>query len=163
MSKDRIEANAKTATGDSEEVDHRGEDAALRIGASHGADTVEDERYGYARDISPEGIVKERGDQTRVAGSGLSYTGKQHPSRRLELRSRGFGIGGGYERPYRKDKAKSGDSEQELYGPLPHSGYYGAGEAARPFKTGQATFKDELSWYEKQYGESTSGYEKSKK
>ena len=130
MSKDEIEANGKTATETLTRSQEK--DAALRIGSKHGADTDEDERHGYARDISPEGIVKERGDQARVAGSGLSYTSKQHPSRRLELRSRGFGIGGGYERPYRKDKAKKGDSEQELYGPLPHSGYYGAGEAARP-------------------------------
>ena len=82
---------------------------------------------------------------------------------RLELRSRGYGIGGGYERPYRKDKAKKADADEELYGPLPHSGYYGAGESARPFKAGQATFQNEMSWYKKQYGESTSGYEKSKK
>jgi len=161
MSKDEIEQKAERDSAESPGPIE--EDAALRIGATHGDDTDEDERYGYARDIAPEGVIKERGDQARVAGSGLSYTSKQHPSRRLELRSRGYGIGGGYERPYRKEKAKSRDSEQELYGPLPHSGYYGAGEAARPFKVGQATFRNELSWYEKQYGESTSGYEKSKK
>ncbi|HJQ69334.1 MAG TPA: hypothetical protein VKA70_10190 [Blastocatellia bacterium] len=139
------------------------EDKALRIGAKHGSDTDADEREGYARDIAPEGTARERGEQARVSGSGLSYTSKQHPSRRLELRSRGYGIGGGYERPYRKEKAKKSDAAEELYGPLPHSGYYGAGEAARPFKTGQATFQNELSWYKKQYGESTSGFEKSKK
>ena len=146
-----------------ESLKTRGEDAALRIGATHGSDTDEDEKHGYARDIAPEGQVKERGEQARVAGSGLSYTSKQHPSRRLELRSGGYGIGGGYERPYRKEKAKKGDADDGLYGPLPHSGYYGAGEAARPFKVGQATFQNELSWYEKQYGENTSGYEKSKR
>lgn len=156
MSNDEVEAKAETLTP-------REEDAASRIGAAHGSDTDEDERTGYARDIAPEGTVRERGDQVRVAGSGLSYTSKQHPSRRLELRSRGYGIGGGYERPYRKDKAKKADADEEMYGPLPHSGYYGAGESARPFKAGQATFRDELSWYKKQYGESTSGYEKSRK
>lgn len=161
MSRDEVEGKAEPEA--SEIIKTREEDAALRIGATHGGDTDEDERYGYARDIAPEGTVKERGGQARVAGSGLSYTSKQHPSRRLELRSRGYGIGGGYERPYRKDKAKKGDAEEELYGPLPHSGYYGAGEAARPFKSGQATFQNELSWYKNQYGESTSGYEKSKK
>ena len=139
------------------------EDKALRIGATHGSDTEVDEREGYARDIAPEGTAKERGVQARVSGSGLSYTSKQHPSRRLELRSRGYGIGGGYERAYRKEKAKKSDSAEELYGPLPHSGYYGAGETERPFKTGQATFRNELSWYKKQYGESTSGFEESKK
>ena len=161
MSKDAVENKERLEASDT--TNHSEADAASRIGATHGSDTDEDERYGYARDIAPEGIVRERGDQARVSGSGLSYTSKQHPSRRLELRSRGYGIGGGYERPYRKEKAKKGDAEDELYGPLPHSGYYGAGEAARPFKAGQATFQNELSWYKKQYGESTSGYEKSKK
>ena len=161
MSKDEIEEKAKREGA--EDLKPREEDAALRIGATHGDDTDEDERHGYARDIAQDGIVKVRGEQARVAGSGLSYTSKQHPSRRLELRSQGYGIGGGYERPYRKERAKKADADEGLYGPLPHSGYYGAGEAARPFKAGQATFQNELSWYEKQYGESTSGYEKSKK
>lgn len=160
MSDDRIEEK----TGDEAESIERGkEDAALRIGARHGADTAEDDRHGYARDIAPEGPPTDRGDRSKITSTGLSYTSKQHPSRRLELRSGGFGIGGGYERPYRKEKAKRGDAKEELYGPLPHSGYYGAGEAARPFKIGQATFQNELSWYENQYGESTSGYEESKK
>ena len=159
MSDDRIEENKDEA----DSPERRDEDAALRAGARHGEDTLEEDRRGYARDIAPEGAATDRSDHSRITSSGLSYTSKQHPSRRLELRSGGFGIGGGYERPYRKDKAKRGDAREELYGPLPHSGYYGAGEAARPFKAGQATFQNELSWYKNQYGESTSGFEKSKK
>ena len=84
-----------------------------------------------------------------------------HPSRNLLARSRGFGIGGGYERPYRREKPKPADSDN-MYGPLPHAGYYGAGADSRPFKRGQAGFSDELSWYRSQYGEKTSGYEKRK-
>src|SRR5688572_13558587 len=128
--KDKVEEKANRETADpetAESVKFVAADAALRIGATHGDDTDKDERDGYARDIGPEGRIKERGEQARIAGSGLSYTSAQHPSRRLELRSRGYGIGGGYERPYRKEKTKKGDAEQELYGPLPHSGYYGAG------------------------------------
>ncbi len=159
MGEDRIEEKREEA----ESIEGGKEDSALRIGARHGEDTLEDDRQGYARDIAPEGAATDRGDHSRITSAGLSYTNKQHPSRRLELRSKGFGIGGGYERPYRKDKAKRGDAKEELYGPMPHSGYYGAGEAARPFKAGQATYQNEISWYEKQYGEHTSGYEKSKK
>ena len=159
MSDDRNGEHGEKA----ESIEQRKEDAAIRAGARHGEDTLEDDRRGYARDIAPEGAATDRGGNSRITNSGLSYSSKQHPSRRLELRSGGYGIGGGYERPYRKEKAKRGDAEEELYGPLPHSGYYGAGEAARPFKMGQATFQNELSWYKKQYGESTSGYEKSKK
>ena len=159
MSKDRVDEKKN----DVESIERGKDDAALRIGARHGEDTLEDEHHGYARDIAPEGVATDRGDHSKITSTGVAYTSKQHPSRRLELRSRGFGIGGGYERPYRKDKAKRSDAQEELYGPLPHSGYYGTGEAARPFKAGQATFQNELSWYKNQYGESTSGFEKSKK
>jgi len=79
-----------------------------------------------------------------------------HPSRSLEPRARGYGIGGGYERPYRKRQALA-DEVKESYGPLPHSGYYGAGAGAERFKRGQAGFDEELLWYRAQYGENTSG------
>ena len=138
-------------------------DKSLRIGSSHGDDTVEDEKTGYARDITPEGHTAETGREARAQGSGLSGAVKRHPSRNLESRSRGFGIGGGYERPYRKENPKTSDNEEGLYGPLPHAGYYGSGIDARPFKRGQAGFADELSWYHSQYGERTSGYDNSKK
>jgi len=87
---------------------------------------------------------------------GTSYTSKRHPAVNLESRARGFGIGGGYERPYRKSAAKPQQSSEESYGPLPPSGYYGTGLASRPFKPGQATFDNEMGWYRSQYGETTS-------
>lgn len=87
----------------------------------------------------------------------------RHPSRNLSARAKGFGIGGGYERPYRKVKPDAADSSREMYGPLPPAGYYGTGTAARPFERGQAGFADEMLWYRSQYGETTSGYEKRKK
>jgi hypothetical protein len=135
------------------------DDKALRIGSSHGKDTEADEKTGYARDITPDGRAVVTGREARSRGGGLSGTAKGHPSKNLDSRSKGFGIGGGYERPYRKAKPKRSENESGLYGPLPHSGYYGSGSGARPFKKGQAGFTDELSWYEAQYGEITSGFE----
>ena len=80
-----------------------------------------------------------------------------HPSRSLEPRARGYGIGGAYERPYR-DARKTASEQVESYGPLPHSGYYGAGVAGSArFQRGQAGYNKELSWYGPQYGETTSG------
>ncbi|HSB08257.1 MAG TPA: hypothetical protein VLM38_02005 [Blastocatellia bacterium] len=84
----------------------------------------------------------------------------RHPSRSLKPRARGYGIGGGYERPYRKPPGKIGE-RAESYGPLPHSGYYGAGSASTRFKHGQAGFKEELLWYGPQYGQNTSGRDNS--
>ena len=78
-----------------------------------------------------------------------------HPSRSLEPRARGYGIGGGYERPYRKRPATA-DEPVDVYGPLPHSGYYGSGVASERFRRGQAGYNQELSWYGPQYGETTS-------
>jgi hypothetical protein len=77
-----------------------------------------------------------------------------HPSRSIEPRMRGYGIGGGYERPYRK-RPKPADDPEESYGPLPHSGYYGAGGGVERFKRGEAGYSKELSWYSPQYGERT--------
>ncbi|HVG20091.1 MAG TPA: hypothetical protein VNI02_13655 [Blastocatellia bacterium] len=138
-------------------------DKSLRIGSSHGEATDADEATGYARDIAPEGRAVEAGRESRKRGSGLSGEAKGHPSRNLQSRSRGFGIGGGYERPYRKERPKTSDNDEGLYGPLPPAGYYGAGTSERPFKRGQAGFADELPWYRAQYGEKTSGYDKTKK
>ena len=83
------------------------------------------------------------------------HSGNQHPSRSLEPRARGYGIGGGYEKPYRK-RAAPADEHAEVYGPLPHSGYYGSGVGSERFRRGQAGFNQELSWYGPQYGEKTS-------
>jgi hypothetical protein len=85
-----------------------------------------------------------------------------HPSRSLKTRSRGYGIGGGYERPYRR-QPKPADEPLESYGPLPHSGYYGAGVGSEPFKRGQAGYNKELSLYSSQYGEKTSGQDNAKR
>ncbi len=84
-----------------------------------------------------------------------------HPSRNLEPRTRGYGIGGGYEKPYRT-RPRPADQQRYSYGPVPHSGYYGAGAGAERFERGQAGFKRELSWYGVQYGESTSGQPKAR-
>jgi hypothetical protein len=138
-------------------------DKSQRIGSAHGDDTEVDEKTGYARDIAQDGHAAETGREARSRGAGLSGTVKGHPSRNLESRSRGYGIGGGYERPYRKEKPKTSENEEGLYGPLPHAGYYGSGMGSRPFKKGQAGFADELSWYSSQYGERTSGYDNPKK
>lgn len=83
-----------------------------------------------------------------------------HPSRSLVSRSKGYGIGGGYERPYRKDPAPATNQQGEPYGPIPHSGYYGAGAGVERFERGQAGFTNELGWYGAQYGEITSGRSK---
>ena len=86
---------------------------------------------------------------------------KSHPSRSLEPRSKGYGIGGGYERPYRQPIRPAG-KQNESYGPVPHSGYYGAGAAAERFERGQAGFKNELDWYGAQYGARTIGRSREK-
>lgn len=139
-------------------------DSGTRIGARHGEGDTSEKALDYARDIGERGTPEgEGGRELRTKGSGLTAAGRIHPSRRLELRSKGYGIGGGYERPYRREKPKAGDSKTELYGPIPHSGYYGTGTGLRPFKFGQASFNEELAWYQKQYGEETSGFTRKKK
>ncbi|MFY9607145.1 MAG: hypothetical protein WAU45_00860 [Blastocatellia bacterium] len=83
-----------------------------------------------------------------------------HPSRSLISRAEGYGIAAGYERPYRRRRtAEPHVRQKDEYGPIPDSGYYGSGESARPFKRGQAGYREELLWYQPQYGEETSGYE----
>jgi hypothetical protein len=85
-----------------------------------------------------------------------------HPSRVLDLRRSGYGIGGGYERPYKQKEKIKTDNSEGLYGPIPLSGYYGGGSSEIRFKIGQAGFQNELPWYHQQFGEETSGYEKKK-
>ena len=81
-----------------------------------------------------------------------------HPSRNLNVRSHGFGVAAGYERNYNREE-KPLEVEKDIYGPIPHGGYYGAGIGLRPFKKKEATFSDELSWYKTQYGVKTTQYE----
>jgi len=82
-----------------------------------------------------------------------------HPSRNLRPRAKGYGIGGGFEKPYRK-RITPADQRSGSYGPVPPSGYYGAGAGAERFQRGEAGFKKELAWYGPQYGENTSGQPK---
>lgn len=96
---------------------------------------------------------------SREASAGVlkeDSSNKQHPSRNLASRARGYGIAAGFEKPYRTKK-ESPLSRSGEYGPIPHSGYYGAGDGAFPFKRGQAGYSEELLWYPPQYGEMTSG------
>jgi hypothetical protein len=86
-----------------------------------------------------------------------------HPSKNLRVRSRGYGVAAGYEKPYRKEDSREVEKEIEIYGPIPHSGYYGTGSGLRPFKTGEASFNEEVDWYGSQYGETTSGFDEVKR
>jgi hypothetical protein len=109
-----------------------------------------------------ENMVSETTSQARsgatvVAGSGNAGP-TQHPSRRLEMRSAGYGIAAGYEKPYKRLPKKKFASQPEVYGPIPHSGYYGAGDGDARFTVGQAGFREELEWYRDQYGNETSGF-----
>ena len=81
----------------------------------------------------------------------------EHPSKDYKVRSEGFGIAAGIEKPYKGTQIEGLVDARELYSPIPHSGYYGVGLGTRPFKEGQASFNDEMDWYKKQYGESTQG------
>lgn len=89
----------------------------------------------------------------------LPTSASGHPSRNLGPRAKGYGIGGGYEKPYR-GRPTVKDRQRDIYGPVPHSGYYGAGAGKERFERGQAGFDEELSWYGPQYGENTSGQSK---
>ena len=82
---------------------------------------------------------------------------KKHPAWSLEERKDGFGIGGAFERPYRRPPAGRTDSHKGLYGPIPHAGYYGANDSRQRFGVGQATYKEEIALLERQWVEKTSG------
>ncbi|MBI3654409.1 MAG: hypothetical protein HY231_25555 [Acidobacteria bacterium] len=83
----------------------------------------------------------------------------KHPSKDLDIRSQGFGVASGYEKTYNQKT----NAIVEVYGPIPHSGYYGTGIGQRPFKIGQAGFSEETSWYKNQYGELTANSKSIKK
>ena len=93
----------------------------------------------------------------KETGTG-SYTKTGHPSRNLETRAQGYGIGGGYERSYGGSSPEPCIRRDGLYSALSHGGYYGAGTTARRFEVGQAGFREELMWYRNQYGDKTSKY-----
>jgi hypothetical protein len=100
--------------------------------------------------------VEDSKSAKKGSDSGGRDSSKLHPSRSLEVRSTGYGIGGGYERRYRGRTAPA-DAQDEPYGPVPHSGYYGAGTGLERFKRGQAGYGNELPWFIQQYGQKTSG------
>jgi hypothetical protein len=85
---------------------------------------------------------------------------RKHPAWSLEERKDGFGIGGGFERPYRRASGGRTDSRKGLYGPVPHAGYYGANAPEQRFSVGQATYKEEIELYKRQWVEKTSGFDK---
>ena len=87
---------------------------------------------------------------------------QHHPSRSLAARRNGFGIGGGYERPYRQKETARSDNKEALYGPIAEGGFFVSGDADQRFAIGQAGFEEEQSLYEAQFGEETSGYKERK-
>lgn len=143
---------------ESDLIEETAADKSARLGSSHGEAGKWVEKSGYARDIN---AIAEPGGSSEAVRGGAALKSR-HPSRNLSARAKGFGIGGGYERPYRKEKRKAEDSS-EMFGPLPPGGYYGTGVGARPFERGEAGFSEELNWYGAQYGETTVGYQKRKK
>lgn len=100
-------------------------------------------------------MPKEIDSKDALAAGPKSATKPNHPSRSLEARSTGFGIGGGYERPYRKKEKSRADSAKGLYGAIAQTGLYGGDKKAQRFQEGEAGFKEELEWYPKQFGEKT--------
>jgi hypothetical protein len=106
--------------------------------------------------------MADKNSEIEGASSKDDTSNRQHPSRSLPSRAQGYGVAAGYEKPYRPRTAKPASAKPDEYGPIPHSGYYGAGDSARPFKRGQAGYSEELLWYPAQYGEKTSGFEPSK-
>ena len=100
--------------------------------------------------------MKEKKNLEGSDGPRVSASQGSHPARSLAPRAKGYGIGGGYEKPYRDRRGPMEDSRNS-YGPVPHAGYYGAGAGNERFERGKAGFNAELSWYRAQYGRNTSG------
>lgn len=84
---------------------------------------------------------------------------QHHPSRSLAARRKGFGIGGGYERPYKEKEPARSDNKAGLYGAIAEGGIFTSGNAEQRFAIGQAGFRNEQSLYKDQFGEQTSGSE----
>jgi hypothetical protein len=85
-----------------------------------------------------------------------------HPSHSLAARRNGFGIGGGYERPYKHKEGSRSDNAAGLYSAIAEGGHFVSGDADQRFRIGQAGFKQEQSLYKSQFGEQTSGYNENK-
>jgi hypothetical protein len=112
---------------------------------------------GEVREAPTAGDVCLPGGDLITSENPSAKGAKKHPAWSLEERKDGFGIGGGFERPYRRPPAGKTDSRKGLYGPVPHAGYYGADDSEQRFGVGQATYKDEISLYKRQWVEKTSG------
>jgi len=125
-------------------------DRTSSTGASAGVSTEDD------RDIPTAGDGCLPGGDL-LTSENPSLKAKKHPVWSLEERKDGFGIGGAFERPYRRAPAGRTDSRKGLYGPIPHAGYYGANDSRQRFGVGQATYKEEIALLERQWVEKTSG------
>lgn len=101
-------------------------------------------------------------DADSVSSNSENKKALEHPSHSLSQRRKGFGIGGGYEKPYRKRERSRSDSTEDLYAAIAQTGYYGAGKGVERFEVGTAGFGDERSWYQHQFGEKTTGFTKDK-
>jgi hypothetical protein len=104
--------------------------------------------------------MKAEGEVSKDEQDTLVRENTNHPSRSLPARRRGYGIGGGYEKPRTRGAQKNEQAPPGRYGAIAHGGYYGSGGGSRPFKLGQATFEDEIEWYKAQFGEDSSGFER---
>src|SRR5438045_6092695 len=99
------ESEKDQAPGDASVAETAG-NQRKRIGSAHGEQGKWVEKSGYARDINANSA--QGGSSEEVRGGAASKP--PHPSRNLSARARGFGIGGGYERPYRKAKPRPADA-----------------------------------------------------
>jgi hypothetical protein len=119
--------------------------------------------YGTVATLTPEeAVAREKSSNPAGVGTRVDSAEREvrrHPSRSLDARRSGFGIGGGYEKPYKPKIPSSPEGVRSQYGPISEGGYYGAGNSFPRFKVGQAGFQSELAWYHKQFGEKTSRYE----
>src|ERR1044071_1617192 len=91
-----------TSKAERDLVTETASDKSARIGSSHGEAGKWVEKSGYARDIN---AVSQPGGSSEEVRGGAALKSR-HPSRNLSARAKGFGIGGGYERPYRKERPK---------------------------------------------------------
>jgi hypothetical protein len=83
---------------------------------------------------------------------------QSHPSRSLASRKKGFGIGGGYEKPRKQGRTVTLIRSPQVYGPIPHQGYYGTTSEDIRFKEGDAGYDEEAPWFNEQYCKITSGF-----
>lgn len=78
-----------------------------------------------------------------------------HPSRCLDLRFGGYGIGAGLETEYRESRS-SRKAQPRIYAALAEGGYVGPVRGSGVFPLGQAGFDSERNWFDDQFGVETS-------